>query len=385
MKLLTVSPFFESHRGGVEIVAGRLARELVGHGLDVTWLAGDASPPPEAMMRCVPLSASNLLERRVGVPYPLLSPSAVMRLVRAVRQADAVLVHDSLYLTSLVAAAAARLSGKPLVVVQHIGEVLYRSPVLRGMMKLANALLARPLLRSADQVVFISEITARHFEGLRFRRPPLLVFNGVDTEVFQPGASARFALGLPMDGPVALFVGRFVEKKGLHLMERLARARPDVCWAFAGWGALDPSRWSLPNVTVFDGLSGASLAELYRASDVLVLPSTGEGFPLVIQEALACGLPVVCGAQTATADPVAAPLLSGVALAGPEAEVTARLSAAVDTALADRANSAARVAFVRGRYAWSSVGERYARLLESLVAQRRTGEASPAVINRAAT
>ena len=47
MKLLMATHFFESHRGGIEIVAGRLAREFARTGIEVTWLATDASPPPD--------------------------------------------------------------------------------------------------------------------------------------------------------------------------------------------------------------------------------------------------------------------------------------------------------------------------------------------------
>ena len=109
-------------------------------------------------------------------------------------------------------------------------------------------------------------------------------------------------------GPIALFVGRFVEKKGLHYLREAAAIRRDVQWVFAGWGPIDPGSWGLPNVRTYAGLKDNSLADLYRASDVLVLPSKGEGFPLVVQEALACGLPVVCGSELTQADPAAADL-----------------------------------------------------------------------------
>ena len=50
-------------------------------------------------------------------------------------------------------------------------------------MRAANALIARPLLARAHQVVFISCTTAAYFAKVRFRRPPQFIFNGVDQAV----------------------------------------------------------------------------------------------------------------------------------------------------------------------------------------------------------
>jgi hypothetical protein len=87
--------------------------------------------------------------------------------------------------------------------------------VLRGLMAGANALIARPMLGAADQVVFISETVARHFASVGFKAPPQIVFNGVDTDLFRlpeagfDTAATRARFDLPAVGPVALFVGRF--------------------------------------------------------------------------------------------------------------------------------------------------------------------------------
>src|SRR5439155_22101801 len=249
---------------------------------------------------------------------------------------------------------------KPVMIVQHIGAVAYRNPLPRLLMRAANALIARPMLRSVDQIVFISETTRAHF-ALPVRCPAVTVFNGVDVDTFRPAADSeeqrreRMALGLPQDQRIALFVGRFVEKKGLHWRHRLAERHADMIWAFAGWGPIDLEEWDLPNVRVFRDLSGASLAGLYRAADFFTLPSIGEGFPLVVQEALASGLPVLCCDEVAAADPAAAPLLRGVPLdeSQPEQTVLA-LSKAVGELTSSPSYPSDRHAFARAHYSWAS-------------------------------
>jgi hypothetical protein len=69
-----VSHYFETHRGGIEIVASSMARELAKRGIEVTWLATDPSPvsPTTENVTRIALRASNLLERTIGIPYPLV-------------------------------------------------------------------------------------------------------------------------------------------------------------------------------------------------------------------------------------------------------------------------------------------------------------------------
>jgi glycosyltransferase involved in cell wall biosynthesis len=383
MRVLIGSAYFESHRGGIEIVAGRLARELQRQGAEVTWFATEDSPAPERGSGCgasLPISAWNITERKFGVPLPLPGPRGVASIWREVRAADAVLLHDSLYPINVVAMLAARWHRKPVVLVQHIGTIPYRNPLLRGVMSLANALIARPMLATADQVVFISAAVAEHFSHVSFKAKPRLIFNGVDTDVFGlppvgfDKGSARALMGLAADKPVVLFVGRFVEKKGLRFIERLARRRPDLTFALAGWGPIDPGEWGLANVHVLRDVQGPSLAPLYRSSDVFILPSIGEGLPLVLQEALACGLPAICGRETAAADPDACALIEGVEIEGTDADVAvAELAARIDRVLADKANapSAAehRHAYAVSRYSWTQAARAYLSIMTELVEQ----------------
>jgi glycosyltransferase involved in cell wall biosynthesis len=373
LRLLCVSHYFESHRGGIEMVAGRLARSLAARGVDVTWAATNASTAP-GDMPVLSLSATNLIERRSGLPFPVLTLTGLARLVRAVRKHDVLLAHDGMYLTTIVAITVARLCRKPTVLVQHIGHVPARSLVLRALFRLADRLLTRPMLRLASQVVFISRSSAAHFANVRLRRDPMLIFNGVDTETFRNCRSARERIRerkqLGWDSrPVILFVGRFLEKKGLMRLREMAASRPELHWAFAGWGPCDPQAWNLANVSVYRDRSGQDLAALYRAADMLVLPSKSEGFPLVVQEALACGLHPVCCDDAAEADAAATPYLTGISNDGDEAEIVDRYLDAIDGLIAapevaqERFN---RAAFACDRYSWEAAANRYCAIFSAL-------------------
>jgi glycosyltransferase involved in cell wall biosynthesis len=378
LRVVLVTHYFPSHGGGVEAVAGELASRLAASGkAEIVWYSSDtdAAPPDSPGLRHVPIGAWNIAERRFGFPYPLWSPAGLAKLVRGVRAADAVHLHDCLYLPSLVAWAAARLSRRPVVVTQHIGAIPYRNPLLRVALALANRLLGKLVLGTATQVVFISETVRRYFSGfVRFRSPPPVVPNGVDAERFAPLDEARrealrAALGIGRREPLLLFVGRFVEKKGLHVLRQLAQRSPQARWIFAGWGALDPADWGLANVSARGKLAQEALVPLYQAADLLVLPSVGEGFPLVVQEAMSCGTPALMADDTAAACPAAEGLLLHEPLQG-EHEAQ-RWSARLQALLASPESLAQlrpRVAaFARRHWSWTSCAEHYAGIFAACV------------------
>lgn len=359
-RILTVSHFYEAHGGGIERVAGTLNRTMQAQGCAVSWAAADEGTLPDnATATAVALRCINPIEAATGLPMPIPLPRALARLDAAVRDCDAVIVHDALYLTSIAALLLAKYRRRPTVLIQHIAAVPFSNPVLRALMTLANRLVAAPMIRSADEVVFISDTVRGAFAGLARARVPHLVFNGVDAEVFRPATPAarratRHELGLGA-GPMLLFVGRFVEKKGLEILRHVAAARPATRFVLAGRGPIDPAAWKLPNVTVVGDRSGASLAALYAAADAFVLPSVGEGYPLVVQEALACGLPVVCGEETSRADPAATRWLSGVALdlADPAGSAR-RVLAAIDALDLSQASRDAMRDYAASTYDWAA-------------------------------
>ncbi len=296
MRIVLVTHFFPAHGGGVENVAAQIARHMIAQGHQVVWCASHIDPSPSISgLRAVPMRSVQLVERWTGLPYPLWSLDALRLLNQEVKAADAVHVHDCIYMGSLAAAWFARRHHKPWVVTQHIGH--RPLPVgLQAILTLAYRLGARWVLDPARGVGFISPAVKRffeHFSGTsgQFHYVP----NGVDTDVFRPAsvsqAAARRQLGLSVDRPLMLFVGRFVAVKRLYLVREMARLRPEWQWCVIGEGSEQPDTWGLANVQVLSHMSQDRLAAFYRAADLLVLPSAHEGFPLVVQEAMACGLP----------------------------------------------------------------------------------------------
>jgi glycosyltransferase involved in cell wall biosynthesis len=230
------------------------------------------------------------------------------------------------------------------------------------------------VLGRAQRVVFESETVRRYFSRfVRFRAEPLLVENGVDTEVFFPaGADERRALrrqlGVPAEGPLLLFIGRFVEKKGLAVLEQLTARLPRAHWVFAGWGPLDPGAWQRPNVTVLHKVDSGDLPSLYRAADLLVLPSAGEGMPLSIQEAMACGTPALVGAETAAGCPEAGELLPREAVGTPDTveRWTARLEAMLARPESLERMRAPVAEFARRQWSWEQCVARYRAVFSEL-------------------
>lgn len=114
MRVLVCSAYFESHRGGIEIVAGQLARAFLSLGHRVSWLAADASNPPSgtsAAGRAVPRRVSNVSERWLHIPQPIPGLSAFRIIKREVARPDDAryLVHLLVFMLARAIAASSRL------------------------------------------------------------------------------------------------------------------------------------------------------------------------------------------------------------------------------------------------------------------------------------
>ena len=134
--------------------------------------------------------------------------------------------------------------------------------------------------------------------------------NGLDASIFhpRPRAEARALLGMDPASPHLLSAGHLTELKGHHrLVEALAllhaQGIPAHLWIAGGPGRLADFTPVLRRTTESTGLATFvhflgvlppdALAAAMSAADLFCLASSREGWPNVVNEALACGAPVV--------------------------------------------------------------------------------------------
>jgi glycosyltransferase involved in cell wall biosynthesis len=249
-------------------------------------------------------------------------------------------------------------------------------------------------LRTAATAVAISPAIAAELAAWGFAPPQICQLpNGVDLDRFRPGDAPRKAdlrrrLGLPVDVPIVLFLGRLVRRKGvLELAEAWRRlgaagtlpAGALLVLAGSGEGQADRVDRELDAILAGDASvrrPGAVAApeDWLAAADAFVLPSHSEGLPNAFLEAMAAGLPILASdivVHRQLAEDGRAALLHAVGDSTALAGGLARLLG--DRSLADSlAREARRVA--EERYGLDAVADGWAELLLRLAGPR--GEAA---------
>ncbi|MGH6631950.1 MAG: glycosyltransferase [Sphingopyxis sp.] len=188
-------------------------------------------------------------------------------------------------------------------------------------------------------------------------------YTGIDTARFHPGdrAAARAALGMG-GAPVILTVGALIERKGQALVIEALPALPDVHYWLAGAGdeegryrALAQKLGVATRVHFMGPVANADLPRLYRAADLVVMPSVSEGLANAWVEALACGTPIVISDAGGAAELVASPVAGRIVERRPDAIATA-----VREILAAPPSPADVAASLGGRFDWDRNGRELA-------------------------
>ncbi len=129
-------------------------------------------------------------------------------------------------------------------------------------------------------------------------KPISVIYNGIDTSIFRPynKQECRKSLGLPPDRQIVLIVakrGRSNPWKGGNYAQEVIeafRGHPEAFFVDLG-GNTNHTDNNVKRVSYVANQD--MLAKYYSAADILLYPSVADNCPLVVLEAMACGLSVV--------------------------------------------------------------------------------------------
>jgi glycosyltransferase involved in cell wall biosynthesis len=224
---------------------------------------------------------------------------------------DAFIVHGWGTLSFWQAIVACWRNGTPMLV---RGDSHLLSP-RRRVVRMVKGPLYRLFIPRFDAYLVVGQ-RARDYYSHYGADPSRMFFtpHAVDNEFFQARAVAlgaererlRRAWGIPSTATVYLFAGKLTDEKRpgdfIQAVGEASRRRPDIWGLMAGDGRMRPALESLvANARMpvrFAGfLNQTEMPRAYAASDALVLPSTSETWGLVVNEAMASGLPAIVSDQ----------------------------------------------------------------------------------------
>ena len=257
---------------------------------------------------------------RVGRPGERILPEGHLRAVMAVRQLLAGNDYDLLHLAGwghpvlLGALATGSWHGLP-VAVETDTPLPRTLPVWKRLIKEISY---RPMFRlpavflpgGSRQAAYL-----RHY-GVEEERIHIAQMTVDVTKILSFSARKRQpseatlleSKSIPADHVKFLYVGRLEPHKGLGdlitAFEQFKEKMPGVALLIAGDGSL--REWieqrAVPPIYYLGRLSGDSVWEAYAASDIFVLPSHFEPWGLVVNEAMASGLPVIATERAGCVD-----------------------------------------------------------------------------------
>ncbi len=388
LRVLDITDFYsETASGGVRTYLRHKMEHLVQAGVSHSIVVPGAETGVE---RVGPARVHTIRSPRIPISpayRALLSASEVRRVLLEERP-DVVEVGSPFFVPWLVR----RAGGEPPVptvgfyhadLVRTFAEpyVQHRwlAPV-RMTLRAAARRLVRDVYRTFDVTVAASESVAgelRSFGVPHVVHVPL----GVDHERFRPRGpgevASRAELGVPEEGVLGVYVGRFAPEKRLevaldgHALIPVER-RPHLLLVGDG-----PDRSSLeararrqPGLFLAPYQSSReAVARIYGAADFYLAAGPGETFGLSIVEALASGLPVVTVSRGAGPDRVAGTVVAEAYRHGDPSDASAAIQRLVVRLGPDLAAEARRHA--EDRYHWPRTFEALLRVYEQTASRRR--------------
>lgn len=346
---------------------------------DVHLVVGSAVPGvPGSRNHLVPMT------REPSPVKDLVSLWRWLVVLRAVRPQVVLIGTPKAALLGLIAAMICRVPYR----VYHLRGL--RLETERGAKRRLLTALERLTMRSATQILAVSPSLVSASTTLRLAPAEKFTVlgagssNGVDLQRFSATTTAGRAvacrmLGIDPGTPVVGYVGRMTPDKGLDVLVEAALAASEsqsFQMLFVGddeapgYANALLTRLENAGVTATRLQAVRDVVPVYRAMDLLCLPSLREGFPNVVLEASASGLPVVTTTATGCRDAVQHGVTGWLVPPGDERELTARLVSLLASPQARREMGCAGRAWVERDFDRKKVWEEIDQYLRAATARQ---------------
>ena len=279
--------------GGTEIATCEIAKNLAKLGHEVHVITGvDPGPVKYDIEQGFYVHYA----KSIGIPI-LFSITNFINTLLIVRRINPDIMHAQMVLLGLHVWLIKKVLRKPYVIYGR-GSDIYLSPRF-------HKLLAKLALMDADAVIALTNDMKQALQKLH-QRAVILIPNGVDIDKFSTLSreEARSKFNIKHNERKLIFVGRLIPIKGIRFlieaMPLIRKQHPGARLLIVGNGEerqnleelaekLNLKKW----ISFLGQIPSERIPEYMVASDIFVLPSLSEGFPLTILEAMASALPIV--------------------------------------------------------------------------------------------
>ncbi|ARV62585.1 glycoside hydrolase [Nostocales cyanobacterium HT-58-2] len=245
----------------------------------------------------------------IGMKPGMPTPAVIWRLLHTVHHLKPALIQGWMYHGNLAAHLASFFSFNKIPVLWSIHHSI-TSLKSEKRMTAEIIKLSAIISKFTDQIIYVSYNSKRQHEAINYCRDQSCVIpNGFDTSLFQPSFEARLSLrselGLPNESFLIGLIGRYHPMKDhanfLRASALLLKNFPNIHFVLAGSKVeqQNPILYQLiQDLGIFNQVhllgERSDMPCLIAALDIVTSASAyGEAFPLVIGEAMSCGVPCV--------------------------------------------------------------------------------------------